>query len=113
MSFEYETTITTIERIERKVKEPEKKKEDVDPPPLYDVILLNDDYTPMDFVVAILFEHFGHSESNAFAIMLDVHTKGSGVAGTYTKDIAETKAAVVKQLAQASEHPLQVTVQEK
>ena len=76
------------------------------PPPLYRVILLNDDYTPMEFVVEVLRIYFGMNTETATRVMLKVHTEGKGVCGVYPKEIAETKALQVNQHARASEHPL-------
>lgn len=76
------------------------------PPPLYRVILLNDDYTPMEFVVDVLLKFFGMNVETATRVMLKVHTEGKGVCGVYPKDIAETKAVQVNEHARASEHPL-------
>ena len=78
----------------------------VKPPPLYRVILLNDDYTPMEFVVNILCKFFAMSVEAATAVMLKVHTEGKGVCGVFPKDIAETKAVLVNEYARDSEHPL-------
>jgi ATP-dependent Clp protease adaptor protein ClpS len=75
-------------------------------PPLYRVILLNDDYTPMEFVVHILEAFFYLSREKATQVMLAVHTQGKGVCGVYTRDIAETKAAMVNQYSRDNEHPL-------
>jgi len=75
-------------------------------PPRYKVVLLNDDYTPMEFVVEVL-EYFFHlNRPQATQIMLAVHTQGKGVCGVFTKDIAETKAAQVNQYARDNQHPL-------
>lgn len=76
------------------------------PPPLYRVILLNDDYTPMEFVVNILCKFFSLSVESATAVMLKVHTEGKGVCGVFPKEIAETKAVMVNEYARESEHPL-------
>lgn len=84
----------------------EKEKQRVKPPRQHAVVLLNDDFTTMDFVVEILKTFFGKSESQAARIMLDVHQKGKGVAGVYSKDIADTKAMQVCETAQAAEFPL-------
>ena len=81
-------------------------------PPLYRVILLNDDYTPMEFVVQVLQKVFGMDRSTATRIMLEVHTKGKGVCGVYTFEIAETKVAQVTGLAQQHQHPLLCTMEE-
>lgn len=81
--------------------DPELKK-----PSLYRVIMYNDDYTPMDFVVDILQDYFNHSLEKATNIMLDIHYNGKGIAGIYPKDIAETKAQQVNTLARLSGYPL-------
>lgn len=77
------------------------------PPPMYQVVLLNDDYTPMEFVVMILQRIFGKSPEVATQIMLKVHHEGRGVCGVYTRDIAATKVEMVQQTAHAHQHPLQ------
>src|SRR5690554_3033115 len=77
------------------------------PPPLYQVVLLNDDYTPMEFVVMVLQRIFGKNEDEAARIMLKVHHEGRGVCGVYTRDIAATKVEMVQQTAHAHQHPLQ------
>ena len=76
------------------------------PPSMYKVILLNDDYTPMDFVVEVLERFFGMNREAATRILLAVHTEGSAVCGIYTRDIAETKAMQVNQYARECQHPL-------
>ena len=81
-------------------------------PPLYRVILLNDDYTPMEFVVQVLEKIFSLDRTTATRIMLEVHTKGKGVCGVYTYEIAETKVAQVTGLAQQHQHPLLCTMEE-
>ena len=81
-------------------------------PPLYKVLLHNDDFTTMEFVVYVLQTVFQRSESDAIHIMLKVHQEGVGVAGIYTYEVAETKAAKVIDLAQANEYPLLCTVEE-
>lgn len=75
-------------------------------PPLYKVILLNDDYTPMEFVVHVLEVFFGMNREKATQIMLTVHTQGSAVVGIFPRDIAETKSEQVNQYAQENQHPL-------
>ena len=75
-------------------------------PKLYKVILLNDDYTPMEYVVKLLREVFRKSENDAINIMLMVHKKGSGVCGVFTKEIAETKVFTVIRRAKSDQHPL-------
>ena len=80
-------------------------------PPMYKVILLNDDYTTMDFVVHILQQIFHHSTDEAAQIMMNVHNNGRGVAGIYPKEIAETKAHCVHELAQEHEYPLKCVLE--
>ena len=80
-------------------------------PPLYKVLLLNDDYTPMEFVVLILERFFSMSREKATQIMLNVHTQGVGVCGVYSRDVAETKVAQVNDFAKESEHPLKCTME--
>lgn len=82
------------------------------PPPLFKVILLNDDYTPMDFVVRILQAYFGKTVEQATRIMLDVHNHGRGVCGIYPSDIAATKVAQVVNHARQHQHPLQCVMEE-
>ena len=81
-------------------------------PPLYKVILLNDDYTPMDFVVEVLESFFQMDRIKATQIMLHVHTRGVGVCGVFTRDIAETKVAQVNDFARTNQHPLLCTMEE-
>jgi ATP-dependent Clp protease adaptor protein ClpS len=75
-------------------------------PPLYQVILFNDDFTPMDFVIEILMDFFAMSETLATQVMLQIHTQGVGVCGVYSKDVAETKVAIVNDYARSHHHPL-------
>lgn len=75
-------------------------------PPLYKVVLLNDDYTPMEFVVEVLEMFFHLGRNKATQIMLNVHTRGQGIAGVYTHQIAETKVAQVNEYARKHQHPL-------
>ena len=84
----------------------EKKKVKLSRPSQYKVYLLNDDYTPMDFVVMILQLFFGMGYVQAVNVMLDVHQRGKGTCGFYTRDIAETKVAQVNEFARLNEHPL-------
>ena len=84
----------------------------VKPPPLYKVLLLNDDYTPMEFVVHVLKKFFGIDQERATQIMLKVHTEGVGVCGVYPKDIAHTKVEQVVDFARQHQHPLQCTMEE-
>ena len=90
----------------------EEAKPKVKPPPLYKVVMVNDDYTPMDFVVQTLQGFFHHSREKAVQIMLQVHTHGRGVAGVFPIEIAETKTAQVNSYARKHQHPL-LTVMEK
>jgi ATP-dependent Clp protease adaptor protein ClpS len=88
--------------------EPKTKK-----PSLYKVLLLNDDYTPMEFVVMVLEQFFGKSREDAYTIMLHVHQKGVGVCGVYTFEIAETKVTQVMDTAAKAGHPLQCTLEKE
>lgn len=97
------------EREELAVAEPKTK---LKKPPLYKVLLHNDDFTTMEFVVLVLEEIFRHPPATAFQIMLNVHQKGIGVAGIYTLEIAETKASKTMDLARAHEFPLLCTIEE-
>lgn len=81
-------------------------------PPLYRVILINDDYTPMEFVVEVLQSIFGMERPKATRVMLEVHTKGKGICGVYDYEIAETKVAQVMSIAQQQQHPLLCTTEE-
>ena len=81
-------------------------------PPLYKVLLINDDYTPMEFVVDILQRIFGMDREKATQIMLHVHTRGVGVCGVFSRDIAETKVALVNQFSRENQHPLKCTMEE-
>ncbi|MFN3236189.1 MAG: ATP-dependent Clp protease adapter ClpS [Pseudomonadales bacterium] len=84
----------------------ELSKPELKEPSMYKVVLLNDDYTPMEFVVEILQMFFNLNREKATQIMLSVHTTGKGTCGIYTRDIAETKSAQVNQYAQDNQHPL-------
>ncbi len=90
-----------------KEAKPELKK-----PSMYKVVLLNDDYTPMEFVVLLLEKLFGLDREQATRIMLQVHTHGKGVCGTYTYEIAETKVAQVSEYSQRHQHPLLCEMEE-
>ena len=81
-------------------------------PPLYKVILLNDDYTPMEFVVDVLQKIFSMDREKATRVMLQVHTQGRGVCGVYTYEIAETKVAQVNSYSRQHQHPLLCTMEE-
>lgn len=80
-------------------------------PSLYKVLLLNDDYTPMEFVVFVLQQFFGKSVEDAYTIMMHVHQKGVGVCGVYTFEVAETKVTQVMDYARQTGHPLQCTLE--
>ena len=80
-------------------------------PPLYTVLLLNDDYTPMDFVVEVLMGFFAMDEEKATQVMLHVHTRGRGVCGVYTREVAESKVAQVNDFARMHQHPLLCTME--
>lgn len=82
-------------------------------PSMYRVLILNDDYTPMEFVVLILERFFNKSREQATRIMLHVHQKGVGVCGVYTYEVAETKVAQVMDMARRNEHPLQCTMEKE
>jgi ATP-dependent Clp protease adaptor protein ClpS len=84
----------------------QESKPELKKPPLFKVVLMNDDYTPMEFVVEVLESFFRMNREQATHVMLTVHTQGKGVCGIFTRDIAETKAAQVNQYARESEHPL-------
>lgn len=84
----------------------ERDRTDLKPPPRWKVVLLNDDYTTMDFVIHVLKVYFHKSTAEATALMLRVHEAGSAVAGVYTRDVAETKVAQVTEAAAAAGHPL-------
>lgn len=82
------------------------------PPPLYKVVLLNDDYTPMEFVVQVLETFFAMNREKATQVMLHVHTRGKGVCGVFSREIAETKVAQVNEFSQRHQHPLMCTMEE-
>ena len=89
-------------------KDPEVKE-----PPLYQVVLLNDDYTPMEFVVHVLQKFFGRSSGEATQIMLNVHQRGVGVCGIYSFEIAESKAQKTIDYARKNDHPLQLQLEKE
>jgi ATP-dependent Clp protease adaptor protein ClpS len=82
-------------------------------PPLYKVLILNDDYTPMEFVVQVLERFFGMTHAQAFELMLTVHKKGLAVVGVFTHEIAETKVVQVMDYARRHQHPLQCTLEKE
>ena len=90
-----------------------KEKVNLQKPSLYKVILLNDDYTPMEYVVALLKSVFKKTQNQAVNIMLTVHKKGSGVCGVYTLEIAETKLKNVMDMAKSDQHPLQCILEKE
>jgi ATP-dependent Clp protease adaptor protein ClpS len=90
----------------------EVQKTRLKPPPLYKVILLNDDYTPMDFVVVVLQTVFAMSREKATQVMLQIHREGMGVCGTYTREVAASKVDQVLGFARKYQHPLQCTMEE-
>jgi ATP-dependent Clp protease adaptor protein ClpS len=90
----------------------EVQKTRLKPPPLYKVILLNDDYTPMDFVVVVLQTVFAMSREKATQVMLQIHREGMGVCGTYTREVAAAKVDQVLGIARRHQHPLQCTMEE-
>lgn len=82
-------------------------------PTMYKVLLHNDDYTPMDFVVFVLKKFFNKNEIEAYQIMMDVHEKGLGLAGVYSFEIAETKVTQVNQFSKQNEYPLKTSLEEQ
>jgi ATP-dependent Clp protease adaptor protein ClpS len=90
----------------------EAQKSRVKPPPLFKVMLLNDDYTPMDFVVAVLQTFFSMTREQATQVMLKVHRDGMGVCGVYPKDVAATKVEQVVSFSRKHQHPLQCVMEE-
>jgi ATP-dependent Clp protease adaptor protein ClpS len=89
----------------------ERQSARTEPPRMYQVVLLNDDYTPMEFVVMVLQEFFQRDYETATQIMLKIHHEGRGVCGVYTKDVASTKVETVLAAAKRSGHPLQCTME--
>jgi len=96
-----------VERLKEKTGDTRLK-----PPPLYKVLLLNDDFTPMEFVVIVLQRFFSKSREQATQIMLKVHNEGAGVCGIYPRDVAETKVQQVTSFAREHQHPLQCVMEE-
>lgn len=93
---------TAVQEVKPKLKQP----------PLFRVILLNDDFTPMDFVVDVLMQFFAMSEEKATQVMLHVHTRGVGVCGVFSRDVAETKVDQVNEYSRRHQHPLLCTMEE-
>ena len=100
---ESDTNIGVVERTKPKTRKPS----------MYKVIMLNDDYTPMEFVILVLERFFSKSHEEATNIMLHVHQKGVGICGVFTYEVAETKVTQVMDLAQQQEHPLQCTIEKE
>ena len=90
-----------------------RKKRKTKRPDLYRVLLLNDDYTPMEFVVHVLMRFFQHSQENAMQIMMHVHNHGVGECGVYTYEVAETKVTQVMDFSRKNQHPLQCVMEKK
>ena len=89
----------------------EHSKPELKKPPLYKVVLINDDYTPMEFVVLVLETFFRMDREKATRVMLHVHTRGMGVCGVFTRDIAETKVSQVNEYSRSNQHPLLCTME--
>lgn len=92
--------------------EKEALKQELGPPSLYKVILNNDDYTPMDFVIDVLKVFFAKDDETAYQIMMGIHQQGKAACGTYTADVAETKVEQVNDCARENGHPLLCTMEE-
>lgn len=90
----------------------EEERPKVKQPPLYKVVLINDDYTPMEFVVLILENFFMMNREKATRIMLNVHTQGKGVCGVYTREVSETKVSQVNEYSRMNNHPLLCDMEE-
>lgn len=101
--YESDDTTATILKPESKTKRP----------PLYKVLLLNDDFTPMDFVVLVLKRFFSKSQSEAEKVMLEVHNEGAGVAGVFTFEVAETKVFVVNEFSRRQKYPLKCIMEKE
>ena len=89
----------------------ERKAARTKPPRMYQVVLLNDDFTPMDFVVVVLETFFNMDRERATQVMLHVHTRGKGVCGVFTREVAETKVTQVNEFSRAHQHPLLCTLE--
>ncbi|KYP97169.1 Clp protease ClpS [Sodalis-like endosymbiont of Proechinophthirus fluctus] len=96
---------------ERYLAAEEQVKDTVQPPSMYKVILINDDYTPMEFVIDVLQKFFSYDVGRAMQLMLRVHYQGKAVCGIYTAEVAETKAVQVNRYARENEHPLLCTLE--
>ena len=102
---------TVTKPLETELSKQEEKL--TDKPPMYEVCLLNDDYTPMEFVIIVLQKFFAMKKESATQIMLKVHREGRGVCGVYSKDIAASKVSAVLDFAQVYQHPLQCIMEKK
>ena len=100
-NFNFNTDDLTDQELKTKLKKPS----------MYKVVMLNDDFTPMDFVVYLLKTYFNKPQEEASQIMLQVHKKGFGICGVFTYEIAETKVNQTMDLAQQNQHPLQCTIE--
>ena len=89
----------------------EEARPEVQRPPLYQVVLLNDDFTPMDFVIVVLETFFNMTRELATQVMLHVHTRGKGVCGVFTREVAETKVTHVNEFSRSHQHPLLCTLE--
>lgn len=103
---------TDLEHVDGTGLAVEEARPKVKPPPLYRVLLINDDFTPMEFVVDILESVFSMERTRATQVMLEVHTKGRGICGVFSYEIAETKVAQVMTIAKQHQHPLLCTMEE-
>ncbi|MEQ1501070.1 MAG: ATP-dependent Clp protease adapter ClpS [Myxococcota bacterium] len=99
------------DRTRRDEKEDTLTREKTEEPKKFKVLLLNDDYTSMEFVVWVLMTIFRHSQASATRVMLHIHNNGSGIAGVYSREVAETRIAQVLEVAKESGHPLQCTME--
>jgi len=90
----------------------EKKAAETKPPPMFQVVLLNDDFTPMEFVVGVLQKFFGKGREQATQIMLKVHHEGRGICGVYPRDVAASKVEQVCSFSREHQHPLQCVMEE-
>ena len=90
----------------------EQLSEQLREPPMYQVVLLNDDYTPMEFVILVLKQFFGMETERATQVMMQVHQTGAGICGVFTGEIAETKVYLVNQFSKESQHPLMCTMEQ-
>ena len=90
----------------------EEERPKVKPPPMYKVVLLNDDYTPMEFVVHVLENFFSMNREKATRVMLNVHTQGKGICGVYSREVSETKVSQVNEYSRMNNHPLLCDLEE-